>query len=259
MNWQITSTATVLGEPKLTEGDITFAAVATKLVQNAAGEVLQSNLLFFVTYAGKRVAELAPRIVKGSRLAFEGFFLGNAYGGPIIWESKDGSPYTGFSVEATDVRVIAPPAKKGKEEVVSEDITSVLLVGNFGRDAELRMTPAGDFVCQSSLATNRAYKDENGEFQKSTVWFRLTIWRDAAERASKWWTKGKKIIAKVGLYADPKTGAPSLWQAQDGSTRANYEATVYTWEFAAPKGDSSSTPLPEEERSLEAEDSEIPF
>jgi single-strand DNA-binding protein len=69
----------------------------------------------------------------------------------------------------------------------------VIIVGNLGKDPELRYTPDGNAVCSFSLATNEKRKDKSGQFQDVTTWFKVTLWRKQAENASKYLTKGSPV------------------------------------------------------------------
>ena len=75
----------------------------------------------------------------------------------------------------------------------------IIVVGNLGRDPELRYTPQGDAVCDFSIAVNDRKKDKAGEFQDTTTWFRVTLWRRLAENASKYLTKGKQVYIEGRL------------------------------------------------------------
>jgi primosomal replication protein N len=69
----------------------------------------------------------------------------------------------------------------------------VILVGNLGRDPELRYTTQGTPVCSFSMATNERRKDKTGEMQDHTTWFRVTLWGRQAETASQYLTKGRPV------------------------------------------------------------------
>src|ERR1044072_8118605 len=56
----------------------------------------------------------------------------------------------------------------------------IILVGNLGRDPELRYTAQGTPVCSFSMATNERRKDRNGEMQDHTTWFRITLWKSTS-------------------------------------------------------------------------------
>ena len=81
----------------------------------------------------------------------------------------------------------------------------IILVGNLGRDPELRYTPQGDAVCSFSIATNERKKDKSGEFQDVTTWFKITLWRRLAENASKYLTKGSPVYIEGRLQVEEWT------------------------------------------------------
>lgn len=81
----------------------------------------------------------------------------------------------------------------------------IILVGNLGRDPELRYTPQGDAVCDFSMATNERKKDKSGEFQDVTTWFKVTLWRRMAENASKYLSKGSPVYIEGRLQVDEWT------------------------------------------------------
>ena len=88
----------------------------------------------------------------------------------------------------------------------------IIVIGNLGRDPELRYTPQGDAVCDFSIATNERKKDKAGEFQDITTWFKVTLWRRLAENASKYLTKGKSVYIEGRLQTEE-------WTDRDGNKR----------------------------------------
>lgn len=78
----------------------------------------------------------------------------------------------------------------------------VILVGNLGRDPELRYTAQGTPVCSFSMATNERRKDRNGEMQDHTTWFRITLWNRLAETASQYLQKGKPVYIEGRLRVE---------------------------------------------------------
>lgn len=78
----------------------------------------------------------------------------------------------------------------------------VILVGNLGRDPELRYTAQGTPVCSFSMATNERRKDKNGEMQDHTTWFRITLWNRQAETASQYLQKGKQVYIEGRLRVE---------------------------------------------------------
>ena len=88
----------------------------------------------------------------------------------------------------------------------------IILVGNLGRDPELRYTPQGDAVCSFSMATNERKKDKSGEFQDVTTWFKVTLWRRLAENASKYLSKGSPVYIEGRLQVEE-------WTDRDNNNR----------------------------------------
>jgi single-strand DNA-binding protein len=88
----------------------------------------------------------------------------------------------------------------------------IILVGNLGRDPELRYTPQGLAVCDFSMATNERKKDKSGEYHDVPTWFRVTLWRNQAENASKYLKKGSPVYIEGRLSQEE-------WQDREGNTR----------------------------------------
>jgi len=63
-------------------------------------------------------------------------------------------------------------------------LNKCMIIGNLGRDPEMRYTPGGQAVTQFSVATNRNFRDQQGEWQSETEWFRVVVWGDRGERAA---------------------------------------------------------------------------
>jgi single-strand DNA-binding protein len=72
-------------------------------------------------------------------------------------------------------------------------VNKVILVGNLGKDPELRYTASGAAVATFSLATSERYKDRNGESQEKTEWHTVVAWRQLAEICGKYLVKGKQV------------------------------------------------------------------
>ena len=72
-------------------------------------------------------------------------------------------------------------------------VNKVILVGNLGKDPELRYTPSGTAVCTFSLATTERFKNKQGEQQDRTEWHNIVVWAGLAEVCGKYLTKGKQV------------------------------------------------------------------
>ena len=101
----------------------------------------------------------------------------------------------------------------------------IILVGNLGRDPELRYTPDGTPVCSFSLATNERRRDRaTGENNDVTTWFRVTLWRRQAEVASQYLSRGKPVYIEGRLRVEEYTD-------RDGKTRHSLEVTATDMQF----------------------------
>lgn len=89
-------------------------------------------------------------------------------------------------------------------------INKVILIGNLGRDPEVRSTPSGQPVASFTLATNRRWRDKNGQKQEQTEWHQIVVWGKQAEIAGQYLTKGKQIFLEGRLqtrsWDDRQTG-----------------------------------------------------
>ena len=96
-------------------------------------------------------------------------------------------------------------------------INKVILIGNLGKDPEVRYLENGVAVCNFSIATGETYKDKNsGEKVTHTEWHNIVLWRGLAEVAEKYLKKGAKI------YIEGKLRTRS-WQDQEGNTKYTTE------------------------------------
>lgn len=100
----------------------------------------------------------------------------------------------------------------------------IIIVGNLGKDPELRYTPQGSAVCNFSMATNEKRKDKSGELQDVTTWFRITLWNKQAETASKYLQKGTQVYIEGRLKLDE-------WTDRDGNVRQTLDVTATDMQF----------------------------
>jgi single-strand DNA-binding protein len=119
--------------------------------------------------------------------------------------------------------------------------STIIIVGNVGRDPEMRYTPSGQAVTSFSVATNRAYTNNNGEQIKETTWFRVSAWGKQAETCNQYLKKGSKVLVEGRLTADAATGGPRIWQAQDGTSRASFEVNAGTVRFLSSRGETDGS------------------
>jgi len=107
----------------------------------------------------------------------------------------------------------------------------ITIVGNLGRDPEMRYTPSGQAVTNINVATNRSYTANNGERVKETTWFRVSVWGKQAEAVNQYLHTGSKVLVEGRLNQDKATGGPRVWTAQDGTPRSSFEITAQTVRF----------------------------
>jgi single-strand DNA-binding protein len=111
-----------------------------------------------------------------------------------------------------------------------EDIT---IVGNLGRDPEMRYLPNGDPVTNFSMAVNRKKKGD----QEITHWFRITVWGKLAEPCNEYLHKSSKVLVAGSLISDEATGGPKVFERRDGSMGAAFELNARTVLFLDRAGD----------------------
>lgn len=98
----------------------------------------------------------------------------------------------------------------------------VFLIGNLGRDPEVRHLDGGNIVAKFPVATNESYKDKSGEWQKITEWHDVVVWRALAERAEQQLHKGSMVFVE-GKISHRK------WQDRDGNDRWSTEIVANTF------------------------------
>jgi len=131
----------------------------------------------------------------------------------------------------------------------------ILIVGNLGRDPEMRYTQSGQAVTNFSVATSRQYNNSAGEQVKETLWFRVSVWGRQAETTNQYLKKGSSVLVDGRMIATPE-GNPRVWERQDGTSAASFEVTANLVRFLSKSNSSNGT---EEEVVLEVEEDEIPF
>jgi single-strand DNA-binding protein len=83
--------------------------------------------------------------------------------------------------------------------MAGKSVNKVILVGNLGKDPEVKYTPQGTPVAKLTLATNERYKDKNGEWQDRTEWHNVVLWQRLAEIAGEYLKKGGKVYIEGRL------------------------------------------------------------
>jgi single-strand DNA-binding protein len=121
---------------------------------------------------------------------------------------------------------------------------TIIIVGNLGREPEMRYTPSGQAVTSFSVASSRQYTSSNGQTVKETTWFRVSAWGKQAETCSQFLHKGSKVLVEGRLQADPSTGGPRIFTRKDGTTGTSFEIYANTVRFLTPKGEGGESAAP---------------
>ncbi len=100
----------------------------------------------------------------------------------------------------------------------------ITIVGNLGKDPDLRYTPQGVAVCSFTMATNEKRRDKSGELQDVTTWFKITLWRQQAENAAKYLTKGSVVYIEGRLRIEE-------WTDRDNNNRYTLDVQATDMQF----------------------------
>lgn len=135
-------------------------------------------------------------------------------------------------------------------------VNKAILVGNLGKDPEIRYTASGTAVCNFSIATTESYKDKDGNRQEKTEWHNIVVWRQLAEICGKYLTKGKQIYIEGKLQT-------RKWEDRDGNDRYSTEIVADQMQMLGSKGDSPAQSQPASSGGMDNNqfnpDYEIPF
>jgi len=117
-------------------------------------------------------------------------------------------------------------------------VNKVILVGNLGKDPEIRYLPSGDQICNITLATSDKYKDKaSGEYKENTEWHRVVFFGKLADVCGQYLQKGKKIYVEGRIRT-------KKWQDKDGSDRYTTEIIGGEMKMLGGKEDSGQREAP---------------
>ena len=142
-------------------------------------------------------------------------------------------------------------------------VNKVILIGNLGRDPELRYIPSGTAVTNFTLATTESWTNKNGEREERTEWHRIVVWGRTAELCAQYLSKGRTVYVEGRLQTRE-------WEDKEGQKRRTTEVNAQTVQFlgsgrgAAGGGGAGAGPreLPQAEATPAGEppaDDDIPF
>lgn len=109
-------------------------------------------------------------------------------------------------------------------------LNKVMLIGNLGKDPELRYTASGTAVASFSLATSDRIKNKSGEWEEKTEWHNITLWGRTAEVAGEYLSKGKTVYIEGRLQT-------RKWQDKDGKDRYTTEVVGEKMQMLGGKGE----------------------
>jgi single-strand DNA-binding protein len=109
-------------------------------------------------------------------------------------------------------------------------LNKVMLIGNLGKDPEVRYTTSGTAVASFSLATSERFKSKSGEWEERTEWHNVTLWGRQAEIAGEYLSKGKTVYIEGRLQT-------RKWQDKDGRDRYTTEVVCEKMQMLSGKGE----------------------
>lgn len=112
-------------------------------------------------------------------------------------------------------------------------VNKVILVGNLGKDPDLRYTASGTAVCNFSIATTESFKDRDGNRQEKTEWHNIVVWRQLAEICGKYLVKGKQVYIEGKLQT-------RKWEDRDGNPRYTTEIVADQMQMLSRAGDENN-------------------
>jgi single-strand DNA-binding protein len=154
---------------------------------------------------------------------------------------------------------------------MAKSVNKVILIGNLGKDPEIKFTPNGTQVAKFSLATNERFKDKDGQWQDRTEWHNIVAWQKLAEIVGQYVKKGSKLYIEgriqTSSWDDRETGQKKYRTeiiAGDlvllsGRSEGDSEGREYSRGAAAGGNFDQSHPQEEPAHATNIQDEDIPF
>ncbi len=135
----------------------------------------------------------------------------------------------------------------------------VILVGNLGRDPDMKFLGSGTAVTNFSMATSEKWTGQDGQQQERTIWWRVAVWGKSAEACNQFLKKGSKVLVEGRMNATPE-GNPRMWKDNSGNDRASFEVTAMAVKFLSSRGEGGGGGMGSGMMENEPQDeTEIPF
>lgn len=144
----------------------------------------------------------------------------------MVYRHKWGSDY--LAEAAKSIR------REPKEEFMGS-LNSVILIGNLGKDPELKFTQGGTAVCNFSIATTEKWSDDHGQKER-TEWHKIIIFGKKAEAAAKYLSKGKSVFIQGKIQT-------RSWEDSAGQKRYTTEILAESWQNLSPRERSDSAEI----------------
>jgi single-strand DNA-binding protein len=133
----------------------------------------------------------------------------------------------------------------------------LIVIGNLGRDPEMRYMQSGKPVTNFSVASNHKWTGQDGETHEETTWIRVSVFGRMAEVCNEYLSKGRQVYVEGRLRADSETGGPRVYEKRDGGFGAAYEMVALTVQFLGGRSDGGNGGPGAD--SVPESDEEIPF
>lgn len=211
----------------------------------SAGELRQSIEWFHVVAWGNLAEMASKRIRRDQRIYVEGHLQTRT------WESADGQSHSRTEVVASKlIPMDSRSADSWNPEDTSEEmplcLNRVMVIGNLGRDPEMRYTPGGQALTSFSLAATRTWTSSDGGRHDATEWFNVVSWGNLAEICNQYLTKGRRVYIEGELRTRG-------WEQSDGQKHFRTELVANEMIMLGPRSISEEAehlPTPWIEESL---------
>lgn len=128
-------------------------------------------------------------------------------------------------------------------------LNKVMLIGNLGKDPEVRYTAGGTAVASFSIATTEKFKGKSGDWEEKTEWHNITLWARLAEIAGEYLSKGKTVYIEGRLQT-------RKWQDKEGKDRYTTEIVGEKMQMLSGKGEGGGSPRPASNKPSQQEHSQ---
>lgn len=223
-----------------------FVADLNLEIKSQAGE--QISRTFLTVTLWRKMAEIARDYIKqGAQVYVSGRLETDS------WEDDKGNKRSKTKMTAEDLIILTPKSQDlpslGEDNPLSTGLNRADLIGNVTREIELRTTPQGKKVTSLSIATNRNYKDQNGEMQEKAEFHNVVLWEELAIQVANHIPKGRKIFISGRVQT-------RSWESSTGEKRYTTEIIAdsvrslgHPYEagsssFTKPAAATTSTPAP---------------